>query len=124
MRRISMKISMQIVPAIFGIALLWPSAEPQVPQVPQAVDKAKEAWNKIAPRTDEEIRKCISDKLADSPKLKTLGLSATVTRGEATLKGDGRSGGNKNAAANIAKRCGAKSVVNDISIPGPPPPKK
>jgi osmotically-inducible protein OsmY len=84
---------------------------------------AQKAKDTIAPKTDEEMQKCITDGLAASAKLKDLGLNATVANGEATLTGQAKSSGNKNAAASIAKKCGAKKVVNNITIPGPPPPK-
>ncbi|MBO0722250.1 MAG: BON domain-containing protein, partial [Blastocatellia bacterium] len=58
---------------------------------------------------------------AANAKLKDLSLSATVSGGEATLTGDGKSGGNKNAANGIAKKCGAKKVTNNITVPGPAP---
>ena len=84
---------------------------------------AQKAKDTVAPKTDGEMQKCITDGLAASAKLKDLGLSATVANGEATLTGQAKSSGNKNAAASIAKNCGAKTVVNNITIPGPPPPK-
>jgi osmotically-inducible protein OsmY len=85
---------------------------------------AKKAKNTVAPKSDEEIQKCITDGIAASAILKNRGLAATVANGEATLTGEAKSRGNKNAAANVARRCGAKKVVNDIAIPGPPPPPK
>jgi osmotically-inducible protein OsmY len=84
---------------------------------------AQKAKDTIVPKTDGEIQKCITDGLAASAKLKDLGLSATVDNGETTLIGQAKSSGNKNAASSIAKNCGAKKVVNNITIPGPPPPK-
>jgi osmotically-inducible protein OsmY len=84
------------------------------------VSGAQKAKNTVAPKSDEEIQKCITDDLAASSKLKTLGLSVTVSNGEATLTGEGKSSGNKNAAAKIAKKCGAKKVTNNITIPSPP----
>jgi osmotically-inducible protein OsmY len=80
---------------------------------------AQKAKDTVAPKTDQEIQKCITDGIAASAKLKDLGLSATVANGEATLTGQAKSSGNKNAAASIAKNCGAKKVVNNIAIPGP-----
>lgn len=82
---------------------------------------AQKAKNTVAPKSDEEIQKCISDGFAASSKLKDLGLNATVASGEATLTGDAKSGGNKNAANGIAKKCGAKKVTNNITVPGPAP---
>jgi osmotically-inducible protein OsmY len=84
---------------------------------------AQKAKNTVAPKTDQEMQKCITDGFAASAKLKGFGLAATVANGEATLTGEAKSSGNKNAAAGVAKDCGVKKVVNNITIPGPPPPK-
>ncbi|MCI0337312.1 MAG: BON domain-containing protein [Acidobacteria bacterium] len=83
---------------------------------------AQEVKKTVAPKTDAEILKCTTDAFAASAKLKGLNLTATVANGEATLAGDGKSSGNKNAAASAAKKCGAKKVTNNITIPAPPPP--
>lgn len=141
---IKMKIKVKkILSGMSGLALctaMWFSAGAQVvDKAKQAGDKtvdttkkaaektadatvsgAQKAKNTVAPKSDEEIQKCITDNLGASAKLKTLGLSATVSNGEATLMGEGKSSGNKNAAANIAKKCGAKKVTNNITIPSPP----
>jgi osmotically-inducible protein OsmY len=85
---------------------------------------AQKAKNTVAPKSDEDIRKCITDGIAASAKLKGFGLTATVANGEATLTGEAKSSGNKNAAASIAKNCGAKKVINNITIPGPTSPPK
>jgi hypothetical protein len=75
---------------------------------------AKEAE---APKSDADIQKCITDKLAASEKLNTQGFSATVSNGEATLTGAAANAGSKGSATNIAKSCGAKSVINNITAP-------
>jgi osmotically-inducible protein OsmY len=73
-----------------------------------------------APKTDEEIQKCISDKFAKSKTI-TNGAAA-VANGEATLTGDAKSAGAKGGATRSAKACGAKKVVNNMAAPPPPPP--
>jgi len=80
---------------------------------------AQKTKNTVAPKTDEEVQKCITDAFSANAKLKDLGLSANVANGEATLTGDGKSSGNKNAAASVAKKCGAKKVTNNIAVPAP-----
>ncbi len=75
----------------------------------------------IAALDDGAIQKCITDKFAAAPSLKTQGFSATVSQGVATLTGTAKDAGSKGAATNIAKRCGAKSVTNNITVS---PPKK
>ncbi|MCW5971607.1 MAG: BON domain-containing protein [Blastocatellales bacterium] len=68
------------------------------------------------PAGDAEIRQCIIERLASSPSLKDQGLSASVSGGAATLSGIAKNPGSKGAATNIAKKCGATSVVNNITI--------
>jgi osmotically-inducible protein OsmY len=100
------------------------AAEKTADATKSAAQKAKDT---VAPKTDAEIQKCITDGIAASAKLKDLGLSATVANGEATLTGQAKSSGNKNSAVDVAKKCGAKKVVNNITIPGPatkPAPEK
>jgi osmotically-inducible protein OsmY len=82
---------------------------------------AQKTKSTVAPKSDEDIQKCINDGFASNAKLKDLSLSAAVVSGEATLTGDAKSGGNKNTAASVAKKCGAKKVTNNITIPGQAP---
>ena len=73
-----------------------------------------------APKTDADIQKCISDKFANSEKLKSQGFSTTVSSGEATLTGTAQNAGSKGAATRIAKSCGASKVTNNITAPAIP----
>jgi osmotically-inducible protein OsmY len=73
--------------------------------------------DKAAPIEDGAIQKCITDKLAASTALNPQGFSATVSGGVATLTGTAKDAGSKGAASNIAKKCGAKKVTNNISAP-------
>jgi osmotically-inducible protein OsmY len=70
-----------------------------------------------APTSDADIQKCITEKLANSEKLKSQGFSVTVSEGVATLTGNAANAGSKGAASRIAKSCGAKSVTNNITAP-------
>src|SRR5262249_16793473 len=79
-------------------------------------DKKSEKKKEAAPASDTDIQKCITDKLAATEKLKSQGFSATVSSGVATLTGNAANPGSKGAATNIAKKCGAKSVTNDITV--------
>jgi osmotically-inducible protein OsmY len=72
---------------------------------------------KAAPIDDGAIQKCITDKFAASGSLNPQGFSATVSSGVATLTGTAKDAGSKGAATNIAKKCGAKKVTNNISAP-------
>ncbi len=71
----------------------------------------------MAPRTDAEIQKCITDKLAASEKLNPQGFSAAVSGGLATLSGNAANAGSKGGATTLAKSCGATSVTNNITVP-------
>lgn len=74
------------------------------------------AASPLTPKGDAEIQKCISDKLAASPSLKTQGISVAVSNGVATLTGKVKNAGSKGAATNLAKGCGATSVTNNLTI--------
>lgn len=77
-----------------------------------------------APKSDADVQKCITDKLAGSKTLTSP--NAAVAGGEATLTGEAKNAGAKNSAGKAATGCGAKKVVNNISVAAPPakPPKK
>lgn len=85
---------------------------------------AKTVTNQITVGVDDDaIQKCITDKFAASPSLKSQGFTATVSGGVATLAGTAKDAGSKGAATNIAKKCGAKTVTNNISSPAVAKPK-
>ena len=85
----------------------------------------KKSTQKVsASKTDADIQKCITDKLAKSEKLSTQGFSAAVSNGEATLTGNANNAGSKGAATKIAKSCGASKVTNNITSPPVSKPKK
>jgi osmotically-inducible protein OsmY len=84
----------------------------------------KKTVKKVAPGTDSEIQKCISEKLANSEKLKSQGFNVTVSDGSATLTGNAANPGSKGGATGIAKSCGAKSVSNNITVPPGSGPKR
>lgn len=72
------------------------------------------------PQTDDEIQKCIATKLSAAPKLGKDNIQASVSGGVATLTGNVPDPGSKGGASSIAKRCGAKSVVNNITFTAKP----
>lgn len=84
----------------------------------------KSSQKASAPKSDADIQKCITDKLAKSEKLSTQGFSAAVSNGEATLTGNANNAGSKGAATKIAKSCGASKVTNNITSPPVSKPKK
>jgi len=79
----------------------------------------KPAKDAAPPKTDADIQKCVSDKLANSKTISNG--AATVANGEATLTGDAKSAGAKGGATRSAKACGATKVVNKITTPTTPP---
>lgn len=80
-------------------------------------DKSAAKKPAAAPKSDADIQKCITDKLAAAAKLKSQGFTASVSKGEATLTGTANNAGSKGAATKIAKSCGATKVTNNISSP-------
>lgn len=81
------------------------------------MEKAK-TTKKVAavPTDDAGIQKCITDKLAASAALKGEGFTVTVKDGEATITGTTKIAGRKGGATRIAKGCGAKKVVNNVTV--------
>jgi len=67
-------------------------------------------------KSDPEIRQCISERFSNSPGIKDQGFSAVVSNGGATLTGTAKNPGSKGAATQIAKKCGATTVTNNITI--------
>ncbi len=92
------------------------NAKPAQAKAEKAPKAAKEAKPAKAVKTDAEIQACIAGKLAAAPKLKDQGLSASVANGVATFTGMASNGGSKGGVSSIAKSCGAKSVVNNITV--------
>lgn len=76
--------------------------------------KGKSEKAAAAPATDADIQKCISEKFAKSKTI-TNG-AATVANGEATITGEAKNGGAKGGGVQSAKACGAKKVVNNLTI--------
>ncbi|HZS06964.1 MAG TPA: BON domain-containing protein [Blastocatellia bacterium] len=107
---------------LMSLLTLSAAAQEMTAKKPKAAKPAKAA---AAPKSDADIQKCISDKLAAS-KTVTNG-SAAVSDGVATLTGEASSAGAKGGATRSAKACGAKSVTNNITVaakPKPAPPQK
>lgn len=103
-----MRKSLAIISTLLFLAIAATSAFARCPDVI--------AVARSAPKTDAEIQKCITDKLAAAPSLKTQSISASVSNGVATLTGKVKNAGSKGAATNLAKGCGATSVTNNLTI--------
>ncbi|HKX27617.1 MAG TPA: BON domain-containing protein [Blastocatellia bacterium] len=112
-----MKKTLILINAFALTAALAIMAAAQTP-APAPAKAAKPAKMKAAaaPKSDEEIQKCISDKLEASAALKGDGFSASVAGGVATLTGTTKVAGHKGGAGSIAKGCGAKSTQNNITV--------
>lgn len=76
--------------------------------------KASKPAKAAAPASDTDIQKCIADKFAASQTIKNG--AATVANGEATLTGEAKSPGAKGGATRSARACGAKKVINNMTV--------
>ncbi len=101
--------------AALALGVFAQTPAPQTTAKPQA-KPAKAAKAAPAPKSDSDIQSCIQTKLAAAPKLKTQGFSVAVSGGVATFTGKATNGGSKGGVTGIAKSCGAKSVVNNITV--------
>ncbi len=107
----------------FALLLMTVGAFAQAAQPDAKKSKpAKAAKPAKAPKSDDEIQKCISDKLAANKGI-TNG-AATVSSGEATLTGEAKNAGAKTSAGKAATGCGAKKVANNITVAEAPKPAK
>ena len=100
------------------------SAAPQTNPATGPITKGKTSASKKTaqakttgePQSDADIQSCITKRLAAAPKLKTQGLSATVSEGVATFIGTAANPGSKGGVYSLAKSCGAKQIVNHITV--------
>ena len=115
-----------IVSALALCAFLGVSAFAQGGTTKPAAKSTPVAKAKPAPKTDAEIQTCIDQKLAAAPKLKDQHFTVVVSGGAATFTGVAKDGSSKGGVDGIAKSCGAKTVVNNITVekPAAKPPKK
>ena len=72
------------------------------------------------PKADADIQADIQKGLAANAKLKAEPITVSVAGGVATFAGTVKNTGNKNAVPGIAKKAGAKSTVNNITVEAPP----
>lgn len=122
-----MKRMITVLCFVFALSALGLANIPRLAQGSEMMKsgekKATKKAGPAAPKSDTEVQKCISDKFANSEKLKSQGFSVTVSNGEATLAGTANNAGSKGAATRIAKSCGATKVTNNISSPPVAKPK-
>ena len=87
-------------------------AQDAQPAQGEMTKKSKKSEKAAQPTTDPDIQKCIQDRLANAPKLKSETITVAVANGEATLTGNVKAG--KGSVSSMAKSCGAKKVTNNI----------
>ncbi len=68
---------------------------------------------------DAGIQQCIEGRLAKT-KMAKEGFQVSVNDGTATFSGSTKDAGHKGGVSGLSTKCGAKSVVNNISIEGKP----
>lgn len=99
-----------------------PSTKPASKPATPAAKHAMPAKKHTAQKTDAEIQSCVEQKLAAAPKLKDQGFSVSVSGGVATFTGAAKNASSKGGVNGIAKACGAKQVVNNITVQAPAKP--
>jgi hypothetical protein len=77
---------------------------------------AKAGKHTAAPKSDVDIQSCIESKVANAPSLKGQGFGVSMSSGIATFTGTTKNSSAKGGVNGIAKSCGAKQVVNNISV--------
>jgi hypothetical protein len=77
---------------------------------------AKAGKHTTAPKSDADIQSCIESKMANAPSLKGQGFGVSMSSGIATFTGTAKNSSAKGGVNGIAKSCGAKQVVNNISV--------
>src|SRR5262245_11080526 len=95
-----------------GQAPTKPSAKNAAPNTTQS----KTTKPPKAAKSDSEIQSCVESKLAADPKLKDQGFTVSVSNGVATFSGSTKNSASKGSAASLAKSCGSKQVVNNITV--------
>jgi osmotically-inducible protein OsmY len=76
----------------------------------------KSAKHMAAPKSDADIQSCIESKMANTSKLKDQGFGVSMSNGVATFTGTAKNSDSKSGVNGIAKSCGAKQVVNHITV--------
>ncbi|HKX28933.1 MAG TPA: BON domain-containing protein, partial [Blastocatellia bacterium] len=124
MKKIMMAVLSLLLTSTPAFVRALPNGPEQSNDSAMKKERAAKVKSETAPKSDEEITRCIVEKLSNSEKLRPQGFSAKVSQGEATLTGQAQNAGSKGAATRIAQSCGARSVKNNINAPLIPRPKK
>jgi osmotically-inducible protein OsmY len=93
-----------------------PGQKKNAPSGNALAQSAKPGKHTAAPKSDADIQSCIESKLANAPSLKGQGFGVSLSSGIATFTGTTKNSSAKGGVNGIAKSCGAKQVVNHISV--------
>jgi osmotically-inducible protein OsmY len=77
---------------------------------------SKSSKHMAASKSDADIQSCIESKMANSSKVKDQGFGVSMSNGVATFTGTAKNSDSKSGVNGIAKSCGAKQVVNHITV--------
>jgi osmotically-inducible protein OsmY len=124
MKKISLSILGLFLISTLAFAPATSTAGGQTTDQMMKKENTSKAKKETAPKSDDEVQRCIADKITNSEKLKSQGFNVSVSSGEVTFTGTARNAGSKGAMTRIAQSCGAKSVKNNITAPSIPRPKK
>lgn len=116
MSKVNRIVSAVAIGALLAVSAFaqTPTTKPAAKTPPPAKTAAPKA--KAPAKTDAEIQSCIEGKLAAAPKLKDQHFTVAVSNGTATFTGTAKDGGSKGGVVNLAKSCGVKKVVNNITV--------
>jgi osmotically-inducible protein OsmY len=70
----------------------------------------------FAKKSDSDIQSCIESKMTSDQKLKNQGFNLSMNNGVATYTGATKNSNSKSGVNSLAKSCGARQVVNNISV--------
>jgi osmotically-inducible protein OsmY len=110
-----MNSSLNLIGSLLLGAALSLGAFAQTPAPAQSAKPAKPA-KAAKPTADADIEACIKQKLTAAPKLKSESFTVAVSGGVATFTGATKNAGSKGGVFGIAKSCGAKQIVNNITV--------
>ncbi|HZS10540.1 MAG TPA: BON domain-containing protein [Blastocatellia bacterium] len=119
MRKVSTIIIGLAMAAVLALGAFAQEAQTKPATKAVTPAKPKPARTAKAPKSDADIQSCIEQKLAAAPKLKDQGFSVTVSGGVATFTGTAKNAGSKGSVGRLAKSCGAKQTVNNITVEAP-----
>lgn len=116
MRKLTVMTAMILALAMCAFAQTTTPTSPKTTTKTTKTPKAMKTM-KTKPTDDAGIQQCIEGRLAKS-KMAGEGFQASVNGGAATFTGATKVAGHKGGVSGISKSCGAKSIVNNITVEG------